>query len=269
MNIWDSHMHSHFSGDGEIAPLLMAKTAQKKGFSGITFTDHLDLDYQHNPGYFDLDIPAYQQAIAQLKQSEATDNFSILWGIELGLQLHVLEENKQILENHPFDYVIGSLHVVHGLDPYYPTYFKERSLREAYGEYYLEFYKNLEKFPFIDSVGHLDYIVRYGDRGTQLDSYEPFAEIITAILELMIKKDIALEVNTGSFRSNMLEPNPSFSIIQRFYELGGRLLTVGSDAHKPQHIGLGFEHVFPKLKECGFQEYFVFQNRKPHSIPID
>ena len=267
--LWDTHMHSDFSGDATISAEEMIAVAKQSSLAGITFTDHLDWDYQEDPGFFDLDADSYCSKILSLIDANSTDDFSVLLGIELGLQPHLASSYQELLEQYPFDYVIGSTHVIHGEDPYYPKYFSTRDEKSAFTEYYEMILENIQSFDNFDSLGHLDYCFRYGPyAGPSMDTYTPYREIVDAILSTIIKKDIALEVNTGSFRCGMTEPNPSVAIIKRYKELGGKLLTIGSDAHKTEHIGLHFEELPELLADCGFKEYHVYKNRVaiPHPL---
>lgn len=265
MILWDNHMHSNASGDCKADPADMILSAKTKSLGGITFTDHLDLDYREEPGLFDLDLPTYQKSIRQMQ--EQTENLSVLWGIELGLQPHLSRDHSVILQEYPFDYVIGSTHVVHGVDPYYPAFFQGRTTQYAYTEYYEAILENLYAFSNIDALGHLDYVFRYGprDAGTSVsDSYTPFASLIDEILHFLIEKDIALEVNTGALRCGLKEPNPCRRILKRYHDLGGRLITIGADAHTPSHVALGYEILPDFLKSCGFNEYMVYKKRIPY-----
>ena len=154
MKLWDNHMHCHFSGDSDADPLDMIEKARQLGLSGITFTDHLDLDYKEEPHLFDLDLDACEKAMPALQKEAAP--FFVLHGLELGLQPHLAQKHADLLASYAFDYVIGSVHVVHTRDPYYPVYFERRDPAEAYTEYYQAVYENLAAFHNFDALGHLD-----------------------------------------------------------------------------------------------------------------
>jgi histidinol-phosphatase (PHP family) len=267
--MWDNHTHCCFSGDSEARPEDMVSAAKKKGLAGMTFTDHLDLDYREVPGLFDLDLEGYQKKIHHLQKANGDSEFTVLFGLELGLQPHLVKEHTRLLAQYPFDYVIGSTHVVGGVDPYYPVYFQDRTPQEAYQEYYEAILSNLLAFDHVDACGHLDYIFRYGPSISDTpDSYSPYREIIDAILEHLIQKDIALEINTGAFRCGLQQPNPCLAIIRRYHDMGGHLITLGADAHKPEHVGLAFEKLPSILRSVGFEEYAVYQRRTPHMYPL-
>ena len=141
--LWDTHMHCYFSDDCDTPPIQMVEAAIRRGLTGICFTDHLDLDYREDPGYFDLDFNNYYQEIMSLKETYA-NHLPILWGIELGLQPHVAEENKKIIETYPFDFVIGSTHIVDHIDIYYPPFYENRAEDDCYLQYFEETLENAE-----------------------------------------------------------------------------------------------------------------------------
>ena len=274
-HLWDSHLHTSFSADSETAPEIMLKRANELGLMGITFTDHMDIDYPgEDPTKFELDIKEYLLYMAKLMEAEAKDqhNTAFLVGMELGLQTHLVDIHKSLLDTLPLDYVIGSIHVVNSIDPYYPSYYEGRTGHEAYEEYFKCILENLNCFTEFDSLGHLDYITRYAKRHlSETESrydYKEYQELIREIFRILISKDIALEVNTGAYRADLNEPNPTFDTLRFYKECGGSLITIGADAHRPEHVGLHFDRIADELKEIGFQEYAIYQKRKPTLFPL-
>ncbi len=268
--LWDNHMHSSFSGDCNTPIEEMIAAAKHKHLAGITITDHLDLDYLEEPGLFDLDLPTYIATLDELSALHNTSSFSILHGIELGLQPHLADKYHAILSAYDFDYVIGSTHVIHGEDPYYPKYFSTRDKHTAFGEYYEAILENIQCFSDMDALGHLDYGFRYGPYVGELnDTYTPYREIVDKILSFIIKKDIALEVNTGAYRCGLSEPNPCTSIIKRYHAMGGKRITIGADAHKTEHVGLRFSELPALLRSCGFSQYYIYKKRKPIAVSLE
>lgn len=124
--LWDCHMHSSFSADSDTPMEVMIHRAVETGLQGITFTEHLDPDYPVTPDNLDfsLDIPAYKEKLAELSDIYK-DKIQVRFGIELGLQMHLREYFDSLLSQTPFDFVIGSSHLVHGYDPYYPEFLKD------------------------------------------------------------------------------------------------------------------------------------------------
>ena len=265
--LWDTHMHCHFSGDSESSPESMIQEAITRGLPGICFTDHLDYDYKEEPGLFDLDFESYHAKIHELKE-QYKNSISILFGIEIGLQPHLVADNRKITDTYPFDFVIGSSHVVHGIDPYYPRYYDNRSEQEAYMEYFTSILENIQSGADYDVYGHLDYVVRYGPNKNNFYSYDSYREIIDEILKQIIAHGKGIEINTAGFKYGLGHPNPTEDILHRYHELGGEIITIGADGHKPEHIAYDFHRVPEILKNAGFTYYTVFQNRTPNFIPI-
>ncbi|MCC8029360.1 MAG: histidinol-phosphatase HisJ family protein [Lachnospiraceae bacterium] len=265
--LWDTHLHTSFSGDSTAAPEDMIQKAIDLGLDGICVTDHLDLDYRDEPELFLLDLDTYVPAIRLLGEKHR-DIIPIRTGIELGLQPHLAKTHRALLAGRDFDFVIGSSHVVHGIDPYYPAYYDGRSEREAYLEYFTSIPENIRAFDDFDVYGHLDYVVRYGPNRNKNYSYDAYRDIISDILKLLIEKGKGIEINTAGLRYGLGHPNPAEDILKRYRELGGEIVTLGSDAHQPEHIACAFHKVPEILKNCGFSWYTVFRNREPEFIKL-
>lgn len=265
--IWDTHMHCHFSGDSEADTEEMIKAAINHKLGGICFTDHLDLDYKEEPGLFLLDVDSYQAEIAAL-QKKYEDTFPIHWGIEVGLQPHVVEENRAITSKYPFDFVIGSSHCVDCIDIYYPAFYEGTTEDAAYRRYFEAILSNVKTDADYDVYGHLDYVVRYGPNKNQFYSYEKYADIIDEILRLLIAKGKGIEINTAGFKYGLGHPNPTEEILKRYRELGGEIITIGADGHKPEHVAYDFEKVPSILRNAGFTHFTVFKKRKPLFIEL-
>lgn len=272
--LWDTHMHCHFSGDSDADPKDMISAAIQKGLDGICFTDHQDFDYKETPGLFDLDVDAYGAEISELQKKynsavSEQPGFELLWGIELGLQPHVAEQNLALTRKYPFDVVIGSSHCVRCMDVYYPVFFEGRSEEEAYRDYFESIIENIHSEADYDVYGHIDYIVRYGPNRNQFYSYEKYKDVIDEILRLLIQKGKGIEINSAGFKYGLGHPNPTEAILKRYRKLGGEIITMGSDAHKPEHVAYDFHKIPSILKEAGFEYFTVFKQRKPvfYKIP--
>ena len=169
---------------------------------------------------------------------------------------------------YPFDFVIGSSHVVHGCDPYYGEFFKNRREADCYREYFESILENLRVFSDIDVYGHIDYIVRYGSNQNRDYSYESYQDVLDEILRTLIKKNTGIEINTGGYHYGLGEPNPCTAVIRRYRELGGEVITIGADAHSPDKIAFAFDKAAEILKDCGFRYYTIFKGRKPEFIRL-
>lgn len=270
---WDTHMHSYFSGDSTASPASMAESAAAKGLPGICFTDHLDYDYPVQPDLFLCDPAECSQAVRRL-QNQYAGRLEILYGIELGLQPHLAARHSQLLKDWDFDFVIGSSHIVHGMDPYYASYYEGKSEDSAYLEYFTSILENIHAFDSLpdgcsfDVYGHIDYVVRYGPHKNTFYSYEKFRDVIDEILIQLIRRAKGIELNTAGFKYGLGHPNPCEDILKRYRELGGEILTLGADAHQPDQIAYHYSALPAILKSCGYSYYTVFKKRKAVFLPL-
>ena len=187
-------------------------------------------------------------------------------GVELGYQPHVVNKNNELLTTHSFDFVILSIHYVDNLDLGNGDFFKKKTPYESYKRYYevvLDAVKTCDNF---DVLGHIDYIIRYGDKDAY--HYEDYKDIIDEILKTVIEMGKGIELNTAGYRKGIGQSNPSGDIIKRYRELGGEIITVGSDAHIPEDLGADFQIAKELLKQCGFSYYTEFRRRKPEFKPL-
>ena len=263
----DFHLHSAFSGDSDACTEEMVRSGVRKGLSELCFTEHLDADYPPANVCFDLDTPSYLSEIRRL-QAAFRDQIRIGFGAELGLQPHLGDFYRSFTKQYAFDFVIGSTHLVDRMDPYYPEFWEMHSRESAIRRFLDVTLQNIKAFDDFDVYGHLDYIIRYIPQGERRFPYSDFADQVDLILRLLIAKGKGLEINTGSFRSGLDTPNPCPEILRRYRELGGAIVTAGSDAHTPEHIGLSFDLARELLLSCGFRYVSVFRGRKAEFYPI-
>lgn len=261
MFIIDSHMHSSFSTDSKADPEDMIKKAIEKRFAYVCFTDHWEHDYPG--GEFDLDVERYFEVLQDLREKYASQ-ISVNIGAEIGLQPHLGAYWKEMVDEYPLDFCIGSTHLVNHVDPYYPEFFSGRTEKEAYEEYFDCLYRNIQAFDGCDVLGHIDYVVRYGPNRNRFYSYGKHKEIIDEILRYAISHGIGLEINTSGFKYGLGHPSPHEDILERYRELGGEIITIGSDAHAPEHFAHEFTRAASILKACGFSYYTYFRERKPY-----
>lgn len=259
----DSHTHTVYSSDSITPMAAMAKQAVQLKITDLCFTDHMDYNfpkqYRHS---FVFEPDSYVRDIWVLKkQYEGILNIRL--GVEAGLKQNAMEACKKLIASVPFDYVIGSVHIVQEMDPYYDAYWESFSTeRKAFEAYFETMSHCLNQFDDFDSLGHLDYIVRYSPSKYQLYSYLAFSDHIDTILRTLIQKDKALEMNTAGFKTGSM-PNPHLDVLRRFLELGGEKVTIGSDAHVPSYIGFRFDKIETLLKENGLRRYVSYHGRKP------
>ena len=263
----DYHMHTHNSGDSQAPMESMILSAIEKGLSEICFTEHLDINYPLLPDLppdpFLLDVDAYHKEFLHY-QDKFKDKITLKFGVEIGMQDDCYEENLRVVKENNFDFVIASVHLVDKKDPFYKDFWEMDTIPNIFDRFFDITLENLKKFTDYDVLGHLDYIARYVPEGDNTYSYERFREKIDAIFEHLIKNDKGLDVNSKVLGySDSLLPNPCPAALKRYKEMGGKIITFGSDAHKPEAVGCKFEKIVDIAKDCGFTEYYTFKKRVP------
>lgn len=257
----DLHTHSSFSTDSSEPLFEMAESAVRKGLKTLCLTEHMDFDYP--TGEFQLDTRAYREELLRVR-GEFSDRLELLFGVELGLADYLAETLCEYSSAWDFDFVIGSIHLVDRLDPYYPDHY-EKIGKNAILRYFECMLSAVKAFDGFDVLGHLDYIVRYSPE----KSYDPpdYREILDEILKTVISRGKGIEINTKGLDS-LGYVHPNEWILKRYKELGGEIITVGSDSHNVTHIGDGFDLAEQALKSAGFEKYAIFRNRKPEFVSL-
>ncbi|MBP3602948.1 MAG: histidinol-phosphatase HisJ family protein [Lachnospiraceae bacterium] len=262
----DFHLHSYFSGDSDAPMEQMILSAIELGLTQMCFTEHMDLDFPvtelDSEGKFECNIDSYLYELIGLRE-KYKDKIKVLFGLELGMQPHLARRHAIITKSYDFDFIIGSSHICNGKDPYYPAFYEGRSEEEAYSEYFASIVDNIKKFKNFDVYGHLDYVVRYGPNRDAEYTYEKYQDLLDEILRLLIEEEKGIEINTGGLVRGLRDLHPCKEVVKRYRELGGEIITIGSDAHKPADLARSFDRAASVLQDCGFKYYTTFENRLP------
>lgn len=265
----DSHIHTTFSPDGRQTPEQLIQTAIASGLTEITVTEHCEcndnaaLPPEETP-WPDLDVKAYTETYEKLKE---TSPIKINIGIEIGQATQGREYAEKMLSSYEWDFVLGSLHNVRNEYDFYYMDYAGKDLKKLFSEYFDQLYETVETCRF-SSLSHLYYPVRYIYRqGLTLD-LEQFDGQIKLILELLAKKGLGLEINTSSVSDSYGDLVPGFRYAKMFRELGGEIVTVGSDGHYAEKVGVGIDVAYKMLKEAGFTAVATFEKQVPvfHNI---
>ncbi len=265
--ICDFHLHTKMSYDSEADIDDVINTAISKGMKYMAVTDHHDFDLddcvfeQKNP-------KAYYDTIYSFKEKYSSKiNLSV--GIELGVEACQSKRLYEFTSQCPFDFIIGSIHGVDGLDPYYDNYWNGLTTKQGMEKYFDAIIDSLNVFDDFDVFGHIDYAIRYArDENEKHYHYSDFGDRLDTILKKIISMEKGIEINTGGLRKGLTTTNPSEEIIKKYREYGGKIITVGSDAHTPADIGADFDTAEEILLRCGFDEYCVFEKRQPTFIKL-
>ena len=262
---YDYHMHSSFSNDSKTDMEDMIKRSIDLGVKEICFTDHVDYDLEAD---FDwgIDYDKYFEKI-NFFQNKYENQITIKKGIELGLQKQIIDRCSEDANKYPFDFIICSIHAINKLDLYFGDYFTGKTQYEAYETYFKELYTIVKNYKDYSVLGHLDIIKRYGNYDNLLkDSL--FSDMIESILKQVIYDGKGIEINTSCYRYNLPDLTPSRQIINMYKDLGGEIITTGSDSHNESQVAYKFDYIYSYLKESGFNHVCKFNKMKPEFIKI-
>jgi histidinol-phosphatase (PHP family) len=185
-------------------------------------------------------------------------------GIEVGLQDFVAEENLDIVRRHPYDFVIGSFHAAEGKDLHTGAYYKGKTALQSYRDFYAYTWQCLKSYKDYDVLGHINLVARYAHFAPPEEvRQELYLDLVEEILKLVIEDGKGIEVNTSSFRYQTPQMYPSIEMLALYRQLGGEILTIGSDAHYPEHIGHEFKYVVDLLESMGFNYLTTYEQRRP------
>jgi len=262
----DFHVHSSFSGDCDTEMELMIKQAIKLNLDSLCITEHYDEDLVVDGVVtYILDFNGYQERLFELKNKYSKD-IELLLGIEFGIQPYLYPKLSEVSKQTPFDFILCSNHVVNGMDPYTKEYYVGKTRQQAYQEYFEELLMNATHFQDYDVYGHLDYVIRYGPYEQKQYLYVEFQDVLDELLKIIIQNGKGIELNTSGYRYQLGNPHPTIEVIKRYRELGGEIITIGSDAHRTEQLCSHFDQAEAVLKTAGFKYYTVFKNRKPEFI---
>lgn len=262
----DVHMHSNFSHDSESSPEQMIRGAIDKGLEVICFTDHYDKDNLFWGPEDTFEPEAYFRELEYYRKKYERQ-IDIRIGVEIGMQPYLVDYYEKFVKKYPFDFVIGSVHSVHRVDLAFglmnSSEFDGMTDDQLYRETLEETLEDVRGQNNFDVLGHLDYVVRYGKNREKDYSYQNYAELIDEILRTLIEKGKGVELNMAGLKYGLPFAHPHPDVLKRYRELGGEIITVGADGHKPEHIAYDFSKVSDILKHCGFEYYTEFSKRRP------
>lgn len=262
----DQHTHSEYSMDSKNRIEDVCEKAIAVGLDELVITDHLDLNSNEmilslEPA---LDVQAAYHAICHYRD-KYSDRLKLGVGLELGQAHDCPDKAKKILETFRYDQVIGSVHNLRGMPDFYLMAFYKLTGRQCH-IFLTQYFKELEEvvdLGYFDTLAHLTYPLRYFKEGGHDLSLELHLPVIKRIFEKLIAKGKALEVNTSGYRKDLGCPLPDLDILKLYYDMGGRLITVGSDAHYVDDIGADIQRTYDELKKIGFTHIASFTDRKP------
>lgn len=275
----DYHVHTAFSDDSDYELEEVCADAIRINLDEICVTDHVDYgvkpDHDHpelarivdGQPVLNVDYDRYFPALARAREAFASE-LVVRTGLELGVQSHTIEPSRALFDAHAdeLDFVILSIHQVGDQEFWTGDFQRGRTQQEYNDAYYEEMLTVVEHFDCYAVLGHLDLIKRYDPAGPY--PFERSRDIIAAILERVIADGKGIEVNTSSFRYGLADLQPCTEILELYRDLGGRVLTIGSDSHEPAHLGAHINRVRKRLARLGFTELARFEHMEPSFYPL-
>lgn len=257
-------MHSDFSADCSMPMEDMIQAAIKKGLKEICFTEHIDYEYPDKDFIFEFDLQAYDKRIKDLQHKYAAQ-ITVRKGIELGLQPYLIDRYEQLMNKENFDFTILSIHTADKKGLHDGSFFKGRSIEASYEKFYEELLYCVKNFKQFSVLGHLDLVKRYT---IDAQPRNDFHGIITDIFNEIIPAGKGIEINTSGTRYGLPSGLPSDDILKLYKACGGEIITLGSDAHRPEELGYEFKESLELLDSIGFKYIASFDKQEPrfHAI---
>lgn len=268
----DYHVHSAYSDDSDYPLEQVIRDAVAMGMDEICLTDHVDygikvdwdeggeIPYYGSRPRMNVDYPRYMAQLHELQQRYG-DRIYIKIGLEFGMQTHTIPRYRALFARYPLDFVILSIHQVENQEFWTQEFQRGRTQQEYHERYYEELLAVMQEYKDYSVLGHLDSITRYDKRGTL--PFKRVRPIVEQILRCVIEDGKGIEVNTSSHRYGLSDTTPSVEILKLYRELGGTILTIGSDSHAPVYLGTHITETRALLRELGFRQFCTFDRMQP------
>ena len=268
----DYHTHTIFSDDSEYPMEECVKDAIYIGIKEICFTDHVDYGVKYDlkdlkpeeveGKILNVDFEKYFAELDRVRELYK-DEISIKNGLEFGIQKHTISKFENLFEKSPLDFVIMSVHEIDDKELWDHSFQDGKTEEEYYRLYFENIYYLVQNYHNYSVLGHLDLLKRYDEK----DGYNPFVEnkeIITKILKYIIADGKGIELNTSTKKYHLDDLMPSRDILKLYLELGGEILTIGSDSHsKKDLLNSHIEELKQELRDIGFKKFCTFEKMKP------
>ncbi len=272
--ICDYHVHTEYSDDSICAVEDQLERAIALGLKEICFTDHVDygikkdwyegnIRYRNGEPCANVDYPSYFRKLAEMKEKYG-DRITIKQGLEFGAQMITLDKFNELFARYEdeLDFTLLSIHQVDNLE-FWTQEFQEGRTQKEYNErYYEEMYNVVKNFKHYSVLAHMDLLSRYDMQGVY--PFENVKDRIAEILKVVIADGKGIEMNTSSWHYNLKDVTPSRDILRLYKDLGGKIITMGSDAHTTQYLADHMEEAQSILKnEIGFEGFYTFTEMEP------
>lgn len=268
----DYHMHTHFSDDSVYPMEQVVRDAIDRGLGELCFTDHVDYGvkadwdsgaeilYRHGEPLANVDYPRYVEEIRRLRGLYG-DRITLKMGLEFGVQTHTIPQFEALFARYPFDFILLSIHQVEDKEFWTQDFQRGRTQREYNERYYEELLEVVRAYKNYSVLGHMDLIKRYDEAG--IYPFEKTRDLAAEILKAVIADGKGIEVNTSSHRYGLDDSMPSVRLLELYRDLGGTIVTIGSDSHAPEHLGAYIQEAKDQLKALGFRSFCTYEKMEP------
>lgn len=265
--MYDYHTHSFFSDDCSTPIQDLIEEACKNGIKEMAITDHYDPDFINREFPFELDIEGYHKALNEAKE-KYKNRIKIIRGVEIGIQHGgTIEKCRAEANSFDYDFILGSFHFAESLELHNGRFMEGRSAEDSYIAYYSYLRDCLSQYKDYDILGHINYIDRYAER---IPSSSVYADLVEEIFKNIIADGKGIEINTSSFRYGMEDrTTPTKKMLQLYKDLGGEIITIGSDAHRAEDVGCCFDRAVEMIKASGIKYLTTFEQRKLNLISLN
>lgn len=265
---FDFHTHSRFSFDGESGAEEMLREALALGMTHYALTDHIEVNQFYDEEFHMEKSAAEAAKLLPALKERYKNRLVFLHGVELGQPHRDPVLARRILAAAPYDFVIGSCHMLRGYEDFYFLDYSESPPEKLLPLYFEEVLEMAETADF-DVLGHLTYPLRYicGDCGIAADM-KKYESVIDEIFRALIRNGKGIEINTSGLRQKIGKTLPDLPYVKRYRALGGEILTIGSDAHSTADLGKNIADGIEIAKRAGFEKVAVFRGRTAEFLPI-
>lgn len=256
--IFDSHMHTELSSDSKMTIDEVIKRGQDLNI-GTILTEHMDYNYPV-PNLFKVDCDKFFDKYGKYR----SDN--LLLGIEIGLSKSILDKNNELSKKYPFDFILGSIHSINDIDIFSDPNKDFISKKDYFISYFNEMIRDIKDFDNFDSLAHIDYPCRYLNFKDNEIYFNEFPDYIDEVFKIIISKGKVLELNSRRIDIKASK-DALLELYKRYRELGGKYITLGSDAHNKESIGMNFDIALDMAHEAKLTPIY-FKERKPKIITL-
>lgn len=263
----DYHLHSAVSPDCKTPMEESCKKAIEKGIAELVFTEHMEFYFNRDKRFTVEYMQSYFDELARCR-ALFSEKLTLKAGVEMGQAQVDPQWEKTIIDLFPFDFIIGSVHKMDDIDMGKMAFADEKEAHRVCLENFDYLWEMVDHTDF-DSLGHVDLIKRYAaNKGIQISMMD-YPDRLRPILKRLADRGKALELNTSGIRQSPKEALPSLEILKMFAEVGGRYITVGSDAHFAEDVGADFDIACKMILDAGFRHIALYEKRLPILQEID